>query len=291
MRSPLVWYGGKGLLTHRLLPLVPEHWTYVEPFAGGASLLFAKPPSPVEVLNDIHEELVNFYSVLKDERLFAQFERLAHLTPYARQEWERCRDLLVKGSGRLSRVQRALAFFVVLRQGRPGDVLSGHRGGGWSRCVQQSDSGVSSSVARWLRAVDGLPEVFGRLRGVQIDRMDWRECLVRYDTPETLFYCDPPYLLATRASNRRRYRHEFTADDHTDLVAAVQRLRGRVLLSGYRHDLYAPLVAAGWHTMDFQTVTNATSGQREARTETVWANYPLTPQRSLFEVPASGGPA
>ena len=70
MIKPLIWYGGKGLLAQKLVPLLPQHRIYVEPFAGGASVLFAKPPSPVEVLNDVHGDLVNFYRVLRDPALF-----------------------------------------------------------------------------------------------------------------------------------------------------------------------------------------------------------------------------
>jgi DNA adenine methylase len=275
--KPLIWFGGKGLLAHKLVPLLPQHWTYVEPFAGGASVLFAKPPSPVEVLNDVHGDLVNFYRVLRDPALFTEFKRLANLTPYSREEWEAC------GKGYASEpdpVRRAWMFFTFIRQGRAG--IARVCRSAWMRSVEQSDGGMAGACHRWLAAVDGLPEAHARLRSVQIDRLDWRECVSRYDSPETLFYLDPPYLVGVCSKNRSgRYEHDMSEDDHEDLVTRLLAVKGKVLLSGYRNAIYERLESAGWHTKDFATVTNA-SPTRQPRVETVWANYPLTAQGSLF---------
>src|SRR5690606_9021181 len=92
MRSQLRYDGGKGLLAPKLLPLIPEHRTYVEPFGGGASLLFAKEPSPVEVYNDLDDGLVTLFRVLRHPLLFRIFQRKVALTPYARSEFMECRD-------------------------------------------------------------------------------------------------------------------------------------------------------------------------------------------------------
>ncbi len=76
VNSPIRWVGGKSRFRKFIIPLIPEHTCYVEPFAGGAWILFGKPPSPVEVLNDIDQELINFFRILKHEpeALIASFE-------------------------------------------------------------------------------------------------------------------------------------------------------------------------------------------------------------------------
>ena len=92
LRSPVRWYGGKGNMVKKLLKLIPEHKIYVEVFGGGASLLFAKEPSPIEIYNDIDEGLVNFFRVLRDPEKFGKFYAKAVLTPYSRAEFYYCRD-------------------------------------------------------------------------------------------------------------------------------------------------------------------------------------------------------
>ena len=84
MRSPILWFGGKGNLVSKLLQFIPAHDAYIEPFFGGGSLFFAKRPAKIEVINDIDKDLMNFYAVLRDEEKFARFHRLAYLTPYSR---------------------------------------------------------------------------------------------------------------------------------------------------------------------------------------------------------------
>jgi DNA adenine methylase len=277
VRSPLKWFGGKGKLAARLLPLIPPHRTYVEAFGGGASLLFAKPPSPVEVYNDIDGAAVNFFRVLRDPETFARFRRGVLCTPYAREEFEDCRE---SWSRTEDPVERAARWFVVVRQQFPGDF-----GTGWALSVEKSDNAHA-----WLSTLKRLPEVHGRFLGVQVEHRDWREVLDACDRPETFFYLDPPYLKDTR-SRSGGYGHELTRSDHAELVARVQRLKGRVLLSGYASEVYAPLDREGWNRIDWPVPCGA-AGEGKARkivaegvelakttrVETVWANYPIRPK-------------
>lgn len=101
MGSPITWFGGKGMMASKILPYFPEHHTYAEPFGGGASMLFAKPPSPVEVYNDMDSGLVNFFRVLRDPEAFERFHHLAALTPYSREEYCHCRSTWESAKGEL----------------------------------------------------------------------------------------------------------------------------------------------------------------------------------------------
>jgi DNA adenine methylase len=69
LKSAISIMGGKSYLSKWLCSFIPEHITYVEPFCGGAKLLFVKEHSPVEILNDIDNNLVNLYRIIQnDER-------------------------------------------------------------------------------------------------------------------------------------------------------------------------------------------------------------------------------
>jgi len=281
--APLRWFGGKYHLANKLLPLIPDHHTYVEVFGGGAMLLFAKAPSPVEVYNDIDGGLVNFFRVIRDEKKFKQFHRLVSLTPYSREEYYFCRDTWESIE---DDVERAYRWYVVARMGFSGDFSKG----GWSFAVTASVNGMAQPCWRWLSGIDKLPEIHKRIIRVQIEHYDWRKILEIYDTEDTFFYCDPPYILSTRRSGG--YRYEMTNDDHKELVAEALRLKGKVMLSGYDHPIYKPLEDAGWSKRQFDVAcvaagrTRATglrgagSASHQRRTECVWMNYEI--QRKLF---------
>lgn len=265
----------------KLLPLVPKHRIYVEVFGGGASLLLAKEPSLVEVYNDLDAGLVNLFRVIRDPDLFTEFHKRVQLIPYSRGEFNRYRELWWSGQAPADPVENAVAFFVLARQN-----FGGRFGDSWGMAVSTSSRGMAHMVSAWLSAIDLLPEVAERLLRVQIECLDWRRLLPIYDTADTFFYLDPPYLPSTRKFGQ--YTHELSESDHEDLVDALLDLKGKALLSGYANPLYAKLEAAGWHRRDFATSCRAIGRTRASgirgpgsatakapRTETVWANYDL----------------
>lgn len=276
LRSPIPWFGGKGNAVRKLLPLIPAHRIYVEPFGGGASLLFAKAPSPVEVYNDLDSDLVNLFRVLRDPEKFERFYRLVALTPYSREEYYHCRDTYATQTDEL---ERAYRFFIAVRQG-----FSGHIRNGWSYSLTTSNRGMAGAVSRYLSIIEQLPQIHERLMRVQIEHDDYRNVLERYDTPQTFFYLDPPYVPTTRKSGS--YTHEMAEEDHRELVEQLLTLKGKVLLSCYYHPVYEPLERAGWKKLDFPTACHAagrTRGtgllgrgaalRRQPRTESVFMNY------------------
>lgn len=273
MRSPIKWFGGKGCLKARLRSYLPTCHTYVEPFGGGASVLLDREPSPVEVYNDLDRALYDFFTTLTDPALFSRFYRRVEAMPYHRAVYNEYRATWQQCVG----VERAVRWFVVARQS-----FSGHHGFGTA--VTASSRHMSSAVSGWLSIVGLLPEIHARLSRVQFECVDWRVVLDRYDTPDTLMYCDPPYVHGTR--REARYACEMSDQDHRDLVDALLKIKGRAALSGYACDLYTPLETAGWHRADFETSAYAaarTRGSglqgegsalaRQRRVESLWYNY------------------
>ena len=242
--TPFPWLGGKSRMVNTILPLLPPHATYVEPFSGAANILLAKGPSTVEVMNDASGLLVNFFRVLQDpNQRAALLDRLAY-TPYARMEYARALEHLDDPDP----VMQAWGFFTAQCQGiSGGGSLGGRKAANWgySRTNNQAHS---------FRAhVDKLPAIAGRLAEVQIEHGDGVEVIRRWDAPDTLFYIDPPYADATRTNKKGRavYHHEIDDDGQKTLVDALLRLQGGAILSGYRTPLYAPLEEAGWERREF----------------------------------------
>ena len=265
MRSPIRWFGGKGNFTQHLLPLIPDHKCYVEVFGGGASLLFAKPPSKVEVYNDIDGDVVAFFRIFHDPEAMEVFKRKCFYTPYSRDIYFEYRDTWREQTDPIERVYR---WFIVSRMSFNADP--------------EKRNGVSMVDSRVSRAgvlkgyVDNFDAYVERLRMVAIEKHSWEYILESYDSANTLFYVDPPYLPDTRISGS--YEHEMTLADHQHLVDALAKLQGRVLLSGYPNELYDAL---GWHRDDIEfyaPTANGNSRRHEARrTECLWHNYEIQP--------------
>jgi DNA adenine methylase len=279
VRAPVTIFGGKFYMLGHLLPLVPEHFTYVEPFGGAGWLLFAKEPSPVEVYNDINGHLHNFFRVLREPSLFPRFQRMCEATPYSRQVFSECRA--PNPAADSEPVRRAWRFFVVAAQSFSGR----HTNSSWSKCTTHSRRGMSMVNSRWLNAVENLPAVHHRLRGVLVESQDFRDCILEADNPGAFFYVDPPYPLEARAGRTNVYEFEMSDDDHRDLVGILLGLKGKALVSGYPSDIYRRLEYNGWKVLEvarssFAAATGRTRqharrgagtvAKSQARTECLW---------------------
>ena len=275
-KSPFPWFGGKAHMRNKLLPLIPEHKIYVEPFGGAASLLLSKEPSSVEVYNDLDSGLVNFFRVLRDRRKFNRLQFLAYLTPYSREEFEWAAATWAECNNPVDRAHR---WFTVARA-----AFGGRFGNSWGFTVTASCRGMAAAVSRYLGSVDGLPSIHLRLMRVQIEHRDALFIINTYDTKETFFYLDPPYVPSTRRGGE--YQHELTEDDHRKLVNRLLRVKGKVMLSGYRNPIYAKLEKKGWKRIDWPVVCSAAGSTRltriqgpgsatamQSRVESVWLNY------------------
>lgn len=257
------WYGGKYSHLDWLLPLLPRTTHYCEPFGGSAAVLINRAPSPVETYNDIHGELVNFFRVLR-ERKDALVEAIG-LTPFARAEFE----LAIDGdTSTPSELERARRFYVLARQVRTG-LAQKASAGRWAHCLLTSRAGMAGAVSRWLGAVEDLPLIAQRLLRVQIECAPALEVIRRYDSEETLFYCDPPYAHGARGDSNA-YAHEMTDDQHRALATLLRTVRSKVAISGYPCSLMDELYG-DWHrTTGKEKIVHSV---KTARTEVLWTNY------------------
>ncbi|OQY16408.1 MAG: D12 class N6 adenine-specific DNA methyltransferase [Desulfobacteraceae bacterium 4572_35.1] len=228
INSPFKWVGGKSRLRKQIVALIPEHTCYLELFAGAAWVLFAKPPSKVEVLNDIDEELVNFFRVVKykPEELVQSFE----WELVSRAEFERLANL---DTSTLTDMERAHRFYYIIMAGWGGELhyprfqTSITDGGHGNRLI---------GALKFLRK--RIEPVYERLQKVIIENMDWKDCFARYDRDKTVMYVDPPY-----PGNNCNYLHNMRSwDDHWQLANHLHNSRCKWILSSYDipeiHNLY-----------------------------------------------------
>ena len=254
---PLVWFGGKYWLGEKIDRLyTPAHKIYVEPFAGGSHVFFRKEPAGLEVLNDMDSGLVNFYRVLRDPDQFSKFQRMAELSLYSREEFEECQSNWMKYK---NPVKRAWAWYINHRHAWGGMPDKGF-------AIAVKSSGVmSESAADYLNGLERLPNTHARLRMAQIEHKDFAWVINKHDTPETFFYCDPPYVWDTRVSGV--YACEMSDGAHLDLVDMLLDIQGMCLLSGYDNDIYLPLEVAGWKRKVIKV--NSPTG-KTPREEVLW---------------------
>jgi DNA adenine methylase len=275
--APFGYYGSKQRLASKIVAKLPPHNAWVEAFCGSAALTLAKKPAPIEVLNDINGEIVNFFHVLRDDS--SELCRLLSLTPYARQELHEAR---LKADD-LSDVERARRFFVAAMMAINGAF--GKDKGGFSFSNSYSRRGMEARVSRWNAMPDHLMAVAERLKLARIENKDAIKLLNEFsDRPATLVYLDPPYL----ADREHGYDHdEKTEEFHERLLKNVTRAKCMVLLSGYENELYQDYLTKnrGWHRRTTKTTTRGHNGKDSQREEIVWFNEQYRTARQAKRIP------
>ena len=217
--SPIKWVGGKSRLRKQIIEMLPAHTCYVEPFAGGAWVLFGKPPSQVEVLNDIDQDLINFFRVLKEkpEALITSFE----WELVSRAEFDRLAD---QNPATLDDIQRAHRFYYLIMAGWGGEL-------DYPRFQTSiTDGGHGNRLIGALKHLhEKLDPVHERLRTVIIENLDWQECIERYDRPNVSMYIDPPY-----PGNKVNYAHNMRDwASHQALADRLKNVQCKWILSSY----------------------------------------------------------
>ncbi|MBM3749098.1 MAG: DNA adenine methylase [Acidobacteria bacterium] len=257
------WYGGKFNHLNWLLPLLPSCHHYCEPFAGSAAVLLNREPAPVETYNDIDGEVANFFRVLRDQK--DELVEAIGLTPFSREEFY---VALSKTQGAISDLERARRFFVRARQARTGLAQTASLGR-WANCKNTSRAGMSGVVSRWLGSVQDLPAIALRLLRVQIENRPALEVIKLYDNRNTLFYCDPPYVHASRG-DRKAYGFEMSDQEHRQLADTLRGAKGKVAVSGYRCGLMDQLYK-GWRCVE--APPKNCHSIKKVRQEALWMNY------------------
>ncbi|WP_233495011.1 DNA adenine methylase [Paenacidovorax caeni] len=208
----MAWLGGKSRLADRIIERMPDRQTYCEVFAGAAWVLFKKPESKVEIINDINSELTNLYRCVKYHlgELVAQFRWML----VSRDEFDR---FLKTPADTLTDIQRAARFFYLAKSS-------------FGARIVRPTYGISATGAprlNLLRIEEDLSEAHLRLARVFIENKPYDQVIQRFDKPGTLFYVDPPYWDCEGDYGEGL----FSREDFGRLAGLLDGLKGRFILS------------------------------------------------------------
>lgn len=215
MKTPISYYGGKQSMLKHILPLIPNHSIYVEPFFGGGAVFWAKEPSSVEIVNDFNGMVVNFYQQLKLN--FEELKQVIDATPYSRQAYQKAL-VVYENPYIFNPLVKAWAFWVGTSQGFSNKI------GSW-RSSQISEK-ESKRIENQKQAF--TKELSERLKYVQIEHKDAVSLIKDLDTAETFFYLDPPYVGADQGHYGGYMQEHFNA-----LLDTISNIKGKFLLSSY----------------------------------------------------------
>jgi len=263
LKTPITYYGGKQRMLRHILPLIPAHEKYIEPFCGGAAVFFAKHPANLEIINDKNDNVINFYRCCK-ENMPALKKRIETLI-YSRSIYRRC--ILVNSNPQnYDKIERAAAFFALSAM-CVGSVI----GSGFSTNINISRSLKPRRLTKKKKMF--CEKLSSRFDNTIIENMDAVELLKLYDTPSAFFYIDPPYFNA----NMGHYAG-FTAADFETLLLTLSQIKGKFLLSCYESDLLKNyLENNAWNFKEICAVASATRAiKNRQRTEILVFNYDLS---------------
>ena len=258
-RPLMRYHGDKFRLADWIISHFPKHHIYVEPFGGGGSVLLQKPRCYAEIYNDLDEELCNLFRVVRNPKQGERLARLCEFTPFSRDEFQ----ISYLPSGDPVEQARRTVF---------------RSAAGFSSTAQSCQTGFRCDSKRpstipahdWAGFPETLRLIIKRLRGVVIENCDASAVMIQHDTPNTLHYCDPPYLFSTRNNGKGNYRHEMTDEQHVKFADTVKGLKGMVIVSGYRSGLYDELFN-DWECSYKMAVAQSNGGGHN-KVECLWMN-------------------
>lgn len=266
MKAVMKYPGSKWRIADWIIRFFPEHHSYLEPFFGSGAVLFHKPRSNIETINDLDGNVVNLFEWIKKDP-----EQLAHeiyWIPYARQVYEEAYTTIPKDS-----LQQAVNFYIRLNMGH-GFRTNGEKVG-WKNDVQGREKAYAAG--EWVHLPEKIMQAAERLRGVQIENRPAAELIQRFCFSNVLIYADPPYVLSTR--HGKQYQYEMDNRAHEELLEVLLAHKGPVLLSGYENELYHSRLK-GWRRKEIICYSQVCSRKKEV----LWMNFePEQEQISLFD--------
>lgn len=268
MKAVLKYPGSKWNIAGQLVGMIPPHHSYVEPYFGSGAVLFNKPVSDIETVNDLDSDVVNLFGCIQQDS--EQLARFVMTTPYSREVYEEQFDPDFQEY--TSRYQQAAGFLIKCWQGH-GFRINGKTG--WKNDVVGREKAYA--LWNWYRLPEWILDITERLRNVQIENRPALEVIRRFDYEDVFMYLDPPYLLGTRS--RKQYKNEMTDADHEELLKAIIKSKAKIMISGYESDMYNEYLRE-WHKEFFQSCAE----HNGPRLEVVWMNYEYYSQVSLADL-------
>jgi len=272
---PFGWLGSKATMLDVILPNIPEHKYYVEPFCGTAIVYLHKSPAKINTLNDIDSNIVNLFRVLQDREKTKELLRRLRYTPWAKAEYKKA-CLLLSSGRELDDVTRAWAFYVAQYMSTKVSYYADPNGMMFKQHIKHRDGGIN--YITYIHKVRRLIEIADKMRRCQILNEDGVEVMKRLDDPETFMFIDPPYLSTTLRSRGKIYVSEYEDTLHSRILDFVVSAKSKIMIASYPNDMYNQLLNLGWVRMDkvkricagnYSTKRN----KQPKRSESLYLNY------------------
>ena len=260
------YFGGKFTWCDYIYPYFPVEFTHLaELFGGSGAVALNYKGKCIKTINEINGNITNFFQVLRDHE-----EELIHkleLTPCSKEEYNRCWNFQDSGC----RIENARRFYVRLRQSFF-SLGASRKNKGWHMAKTNVNCQGGETVSRWNNSFDKLRQVAIELRRqIQVTNYDYLEAIDKIDFTKAFFYCDPPYLLETRAS-KNDYMFEFPREKHIELAERLNAIEGLAMVSGYASELYDDIYK-DWTRVELPKKKNNIRSSEVQ--EVLWFNYPL----------------
>jgi DNA adenine methylase len=263
MNTPIRYFGGKGSMFNNIIkhfPVAGSYDTYIEPFGGSFAVGLKKDIVPVEIYNDLEQNVYSLYKVISDTAMFDEFKFKCDLAIYSEDLRKEYKALLKTD---IPIVDRAFYFFYVNR--------TSHNGvGGFSTNLSIRRK-MSKSASDFLSAIDRLPELHHRISNLIVLNKDGIDIIEKYNSSNTFIYCDPPYEQSTRTSVR--YSVDMNSESQERFINAAINSESKLLISGYVCELYKKLEENGFTKIQFNVNTIDSKMKPKTKTETLWKNY------------------
>ena len=248
----LKYPGGKWRISEWIISHFPEHKVYVEPFFGSGACFFNKTPAYIETINDLDSDVVNLFKVCREYP--EELARIIKFTPFSREEFISCNE---RSQNSIEQARRTIVRY--------------HQSFGTSNSSKNSWRNVQTyggprCATMWNNLPEIVFEVSDRLKEAQIENTNALTLIQRYNSEDTLIYCDPPYLRELR--KRNMYAVEMDDETHIALLEILKKSKSKIILSGYDNDLYNKELK-GWYTDQIET----TAQMGLHRTEKLWMNF------------------
>ncbi len=258
LKTPISYYGGKqSMLTH-ILPLIPAHQIYCEPFFGGGAVFWAKSPIKTEIINDYNGMVVNFYRQLREN--FTELKKVIDATPYSRESYKQAM-VVYDHPYIFNELTKAWAFWVGTIQGFSNKI------GSWRSSQPRAKESLLNSNKKLLINED----MSERLNLVQIENIDAVDLIKRMDSPDSFFYIDPPYV----GANQGHYGG-YSQQHFDELLECLSSIKGKFLLSSYPNDNLAKFVKRNkWVSRGIEMNLTVSMTVGKKKTEQLTANYPI----------------
>ena len=271
LKTPISYYGGKQNLVSTILPLIPKHTTYIEPFVGGGAIFWSKRPSEVEIINDYNRELINFYECVQNE--FVELEKMVRISLHSRSLHADA-NVIYDNPHMFSKIKRAWAVWVLSAQS-----FSSMLDGSWG--YDKIKGTTSQKIAN--KRDSFTEELAIRIQNVQIENTDALRIINSRDYKDAFIYCDPPYF-----NSDCGHYDGYSKQDFENLLQSLGNAQGKFLMSSYPSEILQDYTKKNkWFTRCIEqkvSVANATSKPGKKKIEVLTANYDLSNPMNHLEL-------